>query len=171
MRKIFFKPGFTLLELLVVMAILGILSTIGIGSFLSSQVKSRDAKRKSDLNNIVAALEMYYNDKGEYPGENSFHIAGCPAYPYCEWGSEWSQATPPVVYMAQLPKDPSSYTYFYDGGGDSYMLFARLENLKDKDVQEGSPEGGFRDTACGPALTPECNYVVASTNATLPALQ
>ncbi|MGB9706948.1 MAG: type IV pilin protein, partial [Microgenomates group bacterium] len=61
------KFGFTLIELLVAVAILGILATVGLGSFQSSQMKGRDARRKSDLSQIQKALEMYYNDKGAYP--------------------------------------------------------------------------------------------------------
>ncbi|MCL4360231.1 type II secretion system GspH family protein [Patescibacteria group bacterium] len=40
--------GFTLIELLIVIAILGILVRLGLASFLSSQIKSRDSRRKSD---------------------------------------------------------------------------------------------------------------------------
>ena len=54
--------GFTLIELLVVMAILGILTTIVASSFSSSQEKAHDARRKSDLEGLAKALEVYYND-------------------------------------------------------------------------------------------------------------
>ncbi|KKR41619.1 MAG: Type II secretory pathway pseudopilin PulG-like protein, partial [Candidatus Woesebacteria bacterium GW2011_GWB1_40_12] len=56
--------GFTLVELLVVIAILGILATIGLVTFSSSQMRGRDAQRKSDLKQISSALEIYYNDYG-----------------------------------------------------------------------------------------------------------
>jgi len=59
--------GFTLMELLIVIAILGLLATIGLGSFRTSQMKGRDAQRKSDLSQIQKALEMYYNDYSGYP--------------------------------------------------------------------------------------------------------
>ena len=49
--------GFTLIELLVVITIIGILAGIGLNSFQSSQKKSRDATRKSDLRQISHALE------------------------------------------------------------------------------------------------------------------
>ena len=43
------KLGFALIELLIAMAILAILSTIGFGNFQTARVKARDAKRKTDL--------------------------------------------------------------------------------------------------------------------------
>ena len=61
------KKGFTLIELLVVIAILGLLATVGLSSFRTSQLKGRDSKRKSNLSQIQKALEMYYNDYGQYP--------------------------------------------------------------------------------------------------------
>ena len=51
------QKGFTLLELLVVMVILGLLAAIGLSSFISSQKKGRDARRKADLSSIQSALE------------------------------------------------------------------------------------------------------------------
>ena len=43
------KAGFTLVELMIVMIIMGILVLAGVGSFISSQKRSRDTKRKNDL--------------------------------------------------------------------------------------------------------------------------
>jgi len=183
--KLTFNFGFTLLELLVVMAILGILSTIGIGSFLSSQVKSRDAKRKSDLHNIVAALEMYYNDKGQYPTSSTTGtINGCTydainkVYGSCEWGEEFKTSDNGVVYMSQLPRDPSSNNYVYksDVNGTYFILYTRLENENDNDVQQGPNKLGYDATVCDPNPNPsdpkpQCNYAVASANATLPELK
>ena len=51
-----------MIELILVMAIIGILSVIGIGSFTQATVKSKDTQRKNDLNQIAKALELYYND-------------------------------------------------------------------------------------------------------------
>lgn len=51
------KKGFTLVELLVVIAIIAILSTIGLTLFNGAQQNARDARRKSDIDAIAAALE------------------------------------------------------------------------------------------------------------------
>jgi type II secretion system protein G len=103
--------GFTLIELLVVIAILGILATIGLVAFRSSQARSRDAERKSDLKQISSALELYYSDYGKYPSasvDGLGKIAGCPSTTNtsCVWGvgTFWDTKT---TYFKALPKDPS----------------------------------------------------------------
>lgn len=55
------KKGFTLLELLVVVSIMVILLTIGLSSYSTAQKKGRDAKRKSDIREIQAAMEQYFS--------------------------------------------------------------------------------------------------------------
>ena len=62
------KSGFTLIELLVVIAIIGLLSTLSILALNQARARARDAKRISDVRQIQTALELYYNDKGDYPG-------------------------------------------------------------------------------------------------------
>jgi len=166
--------GFTLLELLVVIAILGILSAIGVGAFTSSQMKSRDSHRKTDLKNITTALEVYYNDNFGYPVSSAGAIKGCysdPAFVDCVWGGAWTGKSN-VLYMAVLPVDNTVYDYYYiSADGKSYVLFARLENTKDPGVVlNGSDPGEYTGTDCGNSTT-LCNYAVASGNATLPGVE
>lgn len=59
--------GFTLVELIIVIAIIGILATISIVGFGRYQADTRDARRSSSANVIVEALEKYYDVNGEYP--------------------------------------------------------------------------------------------------------
>ncbi len=61
------KRGFTLIELLVVIAIIGLLSTLSVVSLNSARGKARDAARKSDLNAISTAMELYNVEMGTYP--------------------------------------------------------------------------------------------------------
>lgn len=167
------KNGFTMIELLIVIVILGILSAIGLGSFTSSQQKARDSRRKSDLKSIGVALETYYNDNGGYPlGEvGTGYILGCSedALEACDVGSSWAE-TGGATYMVQLPGDPSGGTYFYVSDGSSYQIYARLENNKDRDVPEDSDTKApmyYSDVAIDACGTGNCNYGRASTNVIL----
>ena len=63
MRK---EKGFTLVELLVVVAIIGILAAIAIPQFSQYRVKAYNSTAKSDLRNLVSAEEAYYADHQAY---------------------------------------------------------------------------------------------------------
>jgi len=166
------KHGFTLIELMVVIVILGILTSIGIFAFISSQVKSRDSKRKTDLAQVAKALEMYANDNnGSYPAATNGLIRGCgtrsTAVADCVWGEpftqnvDFSNGTSTITYMTKLPKESvSTRTYYYETVSSGYRLYARLENLEDAAIL------GEYDIDCGTAV--DCNYVITSSNAAMP---
>lgn len=85
------KPaGFTLIELLVVIAIIGLLSTLAIVALNNARLKSRDARRISDIKQIQTALELYYNDVSAYPSSLGTKI---------ENGD--------VTYMSIVPANPA----------------------------------------------------------------
>jgi prepilin-type N-terminal cleavage/methylation domain-containing protein len=65
------KEGFTLIELLVVISIIGLLASVVLVSLNSARLKSRDAKRVADLNQMSKAFELFFNDKSSYPTTNS----------------------------------------------------------------------------------------------------
>ena len=71
--------GFTIVEILVVIAVIGILVTIGAFAYNNAQKNSRDQKRTSDIAVLKSALEKYYDTNGEYPSGCS--IGG--TYPTC----------------------------------------------------------------------------------------
>jgi len=61
------RGGFKLIELLVVVAIIGLLSSIILVSVIAAKIRARDAKRLADLYQFSKALEMYFNDNKGYP--------------------------------------------------------------------------------------------------------
>ncbi|MFZ1721173.1 MAG: prepilin-type N-terminal cleavage/methylation domain-containing protein [Microgenomates group bacterium] len=160
------RQGFTLIEILVVIVIIGILASLGVGSFMSSQEKSRDARRKSDLRNISTALELYYNDHKEYPTSSTGgEIQGCSGGSACSWGSGFVDGNG-TVYMVELPEDPSEVDYYYTATPDEYQIYARLENTLDGAVPKNASDDPqvYSGTQCGSTI---CNYGVASTNSSL----
>jgi len=160
------KNGFTLMEILIVMVLLGFLVTAGVASYTSSLTKSRDTKRKNDLRQIAITLEAYNNDVGSYPlGDGEGEIMGCDGLA-CQWGEAFQNGT--TMYMVMLPGDAkSTQRYFYSSTDGSYFqLYARLENTKDSDIpHEGDDAGAYNGVYCdNPAGSLNCNYGVASSN-------
>ncbi|OIO46678.1 MAG: hypothetical protein AUJ28_02155 [Parcubacteria group bacterium CG1_02_37_51] len=139
------RAGFTLLELLVVIAIIGLLSTFAVVSLNSGRAKARDARRASDIRQIMTALEFYFDDVGEYPetiATRIILIGSSAADVLCydqgdsipTIGFYSSEAPCEIVYMAEVPTDPqnsSPYRYTYlnnTGATDSYTITFELEN-------------------------------------------
>ena len=60
------REGFTIIELLIVIAIIGILAGLVLNNFQGAQAKARDSQRRTDINAIHAQLENYHNENGNY---------------------------------------------------------------------------------------------------------
>jgi prepilin-type N-terminal cleavage/methylation domain-containing protein len=73
------KKGFTLIELLVVIAIIGILSSVVLASLNTARNKGTDAKTKTELGQIRAAAEIFYDTSGSKYGTAVPASATCPA--------------------------------------------------------------------------------------------
>lgn len=139
------RKGFTLLELLIIIVILGVLSALISGNFITSLKKGRDARRKADLELVQKSLEMYYEDKREYPDSVAF-------------GGQMTDSESGKVYMQKIPEDPSgkNYQYCVSDSNSKYQLYAKLENSEDQKIISPSKQG-----TCT-ADCPECNYGIAS---------
>ena len=61
------QKGFTIIELLIVIVVIGILAALVLNAFGNIQERARDTERKSDINSIHTQLELYYADNGDYP--------------------------------------------------------------------------------------------------------
>lgn len=154
------QGGFTMIELLIVIVILGILMAVGLGNFTNSQRKARDSQRKTDLVNIAKALEVYYNDKGGYP----VSLGSSTGILTMNWGTAFYDPAVGTssLYMNVLPADPSGKSYYYESDGLAFYLYAELENLNDGVLSKfGEDVMVYSGTSC---LTGTCNYGISSSN-------
>src|SRR5690348_6674967 len=69
------NQGYTLLEILVVISIIGLLTATILVAVSSARSKSRDAVRISDMEQISRALDLYYDKHGNYPNFTSSVLA------------------------------------------------------------------------------------------------
>lgn len=134
-RKISFgrqaaRRGFTLVEFLVVIAIIGLLSSIALVSLNSARTQSRDAKRKADLLQISKAIEMFANANGYLPRNG----AGWCTYisnTANNWGPDFQADISP--YLPKTPLDPimhnqvGDYLYKNSDNRTQYVLCANME--------------------------------------------
>jgi general secretion pathway protein G len=118
--------GFTLLELLITMAIIAMLAAISIFALSGARQQGRDGKRKSDLESIRSALELYKADCDKYPSN----------IPTAASATSLNGNTAPCnvgatnVYLNKTPADPSGseYGYSVNGTNSTYEVCAKLEN-------------------------------------------
>lgn len=138
-----------MVELLIVIAIIGIVTIIASSSFVSSQKKSRDASRKASLKSLSDALNMYYADMGIFPDSITY-------------GGQLVNGT--VVYMKKIPTETAKavkqFYYQVSSTRKSFRLYANLENSDDKDCltcPDYNVSGG-------------CCYMISSSNASINSL-
>lgn len=120
------KKAFTLIEILIVISIIGILTSLATVSYVASQKQVRDMQRKSDLNQYRTALENYANTHdGLYPPKPTKE----PADTLC---------VPSLLDISSCPADPkladAGYVYYYisDISGTSYLLWSVSETKDGK---------------------------------------
>ncbi|MCL6704245.1 type II secretion system major pseudopilin GspG [Pseudomonas sp. T1.Ur] len=122
------QRGFTLIEIMVVVVIIGVLGAIVVPQFMSRPDQAKATAARTDIQAIATALEMYRLDNSSYPSTQqglealSKRPAGTPA------ASNWN----PQGYLKNRPVDPWGTPYQYlhpglksfDGGYDLYSLGA-----------------------------------------------
>ncbi len=144
------QRGFTMIELLIVMAIIALLSGLSLFALQNARKQGRDAKRKADLEVIRSAIELFKADCNVYPSSlPATNLQGTLAL-----GCTPSNGN---TYYQKLPADPSStQTYAYTRGPTSttYVLCSTLED---------PPSPANDTTGCGGCGTPTgCGYRVVS---------
>jgi prepilin-type N-terminal cleavage/methylation domain-containing protein len=137
--------GFTFIEVLVVVVLVGVLATIGIVSYSSSAKTTRDARRKKELANVQVALEAYRQSNSVYP----VSCSGGTAVGNSASCADWIPALTPD-FIPTLGPDPSQDSrgigYRYQRtSSTTYLLIATLENTDDPDINGPSYSQGTYD--------------------------
>jgi type IV pilus assembly protein PilA len=109
MRK---QKGFTLIELMIVVAIIGILAAIAIPNFLRFQAKSKQAEAKTNLGAMGVAAETYRAEKDTYRasvwGDLSWTPVGTTRFAYYYTGSDGTPAQTSLLVMGGTPVTPAA---------------------------------------------------------------
>lgn len=142
-----YNDAFTLVELLVSIAVIATIIGLALPNFLGARSRARDARRKGELNQVKTALQLYYNDYKVYPAAGSGgvgmlnYIAGCGAD-----GATLCPSTCTVafaaggtgcdtVYMSKFPGELGSSMFYYQvNSGDDFCLKGSLENASDSEI-------------------------------------
>lgn len=119
------KRGFTLIEMLIVVAIIGILSSLILVGLASFRSRGRDARRIADVKQVQNALEVYYTKNLKYPP-----VTGGSAT------DRWDELTTTIagsgIGISQLPNDPLSPSQEYDykecNNQQGYVIAVTLED-------------------------------------------
>jgi general secretion pathway protein G len=105
-RKVQTRAGFTLIEILLVVVIIGILAAVAVPKLTGRQKQAKEAAARADVENISTALKLYELDNGDFPGslQGLINNSGAKNWrgPYLEKG---------------VPKDPWGNDYVYQKPG------------------------------------------------------
>ena len=143
--------GFTLVEIIIVVVVIAILAGITIMAYNGVQAKTRDSKRKADIAAIIKALELYYDDNGQYPPPTGWAYSTTTT-----WDTLTSSLVPSAI--DSLPKDPLNtgnpatigrYGYGYFTGNacgkptqQMYVLLYRYEATTNERFTDGTCSAG-----------------------------
>ena len=154
--------GFTLIELMVVIAIILILALIAIPAYRNMQERAKRSRVQSDLRNLATALEMYNTDWTFYPKmatadrlADAASNAGAELLVSTNASTNKSGETTvtgetaPVHYIEQLPIDPfaigdeqgESYFYQSDASGTKWILYSENSSVTPKEYYWRKSDG------------------------------
>ncbi len=130
-QKIKSEAGFTLLELLVVLAIIGMLAGVVGLAVNQARVKGRDAKRTGDMRQFITALDQYYIAHGTYPtGTASTVGSGSMLSDPGTFDSAEEPMIPAFVPMMPVSPIPGDGSCNPTGpGGNDYWYEATMDGL------------------------------------------
>lgn len=138
-----YKKAYTLIEMLMVVAIIGVLASSILVGLSGTRAKARDSRRITDLKSVQTALELYYGKYNSYPSNIG----------------NWDDLTTILtseetgIQVNKIPKDPlsgSGKMYLYASDGQTYVLGAQMET-KDQSLDDDL-DGQQLGIDCGQAV-------------------
>ncbi len=126
--------GFTLVELLVVIFIIGVLVSLLLANILGARQRATDVEKKSNLQQLKRALRLFYNDYQSYPdadgGRFTNEVGGGTAV--VEGAEFHNNQNNDVIYMKEVPAYDE---YAVTDDGNRFVLIVTLDNPSDKDIE------------------------------------
>jgi general secretion pathway protein G len=94
------KKGFTLIELMIVMTIIGILASIAVPNYRWGIIKAKEAVLREDLYNLRTTIDQFYADQGKFPDSlqeivDKKYLRDIPKDPFTNQKDSWVVITPP----------------------------------------------------------------------------
>ena len=141
------NKGFTLIEMLMVVAIIAILASVFLVGLRGFRGSAYDARRLSDLQKVQGYLEIYYNRNREYPNAAS-----------------WVELSTALTGdsgagISSIPNDPlSSQSYEYGVSADlqNYVLKTTLSDPNAKSLDDALPSGTYNGVSCDKSAGDYC---------------
>ena len=125
------QPGFSLLEGLIVLAVVGLLAAFAAVSLSSARARMRDAQRLASMSTLKSALQIYWLDKATYPSSDGVNLglAVTKSEVLTSNGFSTRADATGTVYLPSVPTGPNVGEYYqYKGGPNGYSVRFKTES-------------------------------------------
>lgn len=121
------RRGFTLVELLVVMAVISLLSSVVLSSMQSAREKAREGRKIAELRSMISAIKLYAEARGSFPANKGTTWCN-PGVSYA--GSVCLSELVSDGYFSTLPRSPDIRPYYYYNYGTFAMMSSRMVPMR-----------------------------------------